>query len=394
MGRGTWRPGKRTVLRLGDRGLPVTWLQERLKALAYDVEIDGIYGYLTEDCVSSLQREFGLRVDGIAGPQVFELLQDRDIQEKAPRWQVWGAVHGGCSWQQLERQSYGDVWQKLMGIFLYCFRVGENGDVAGDFPTAAVSDPSLAGIRLVPVISNYNQDSYDQPALETLLRKRQLLRRFQEAARKLLASARVDGIALDLQGVGMGYGRRFAALAAGVRKLAGRYGKRMYMMLTPADAQRVLPRFVEARLWKLPDRVVFQAPWERVVGEPGPSMGYGWLQKELKDVCRYLPAWKLLVTLPVNGIAWHVGEDRDYKYLSYDEARRLAYLKQAAVRWDNLDKTSYYDFSDEKGRYRVWFENKDSLKSKLDWLQGQRVAGVVISPLGSEDIRIWDGLER
>ena len=39
-------------------------------------------------------------------------------------------------------------------------------------------------------------------------------------------------------------------------------------------------------------------------------------------------------------------------------------------------------------------ENKDSLKSKLDWLQGQRVAGVVISPLGSEDIRIWDGLER
>ena len=102
----------------------------------------------------------------------------------------------------------------------------------------------------------------------------------------------------------MGYGRRFAALAAGVRKLAGRYGKRMYMMLTPADAQRVLPRFVEARLWKLPDRVVFQAPWERVVGEPGPRWGYGWLQKELKDVCRYLPAWKLLVTLPVNGIAW------------------------------------------------------------------------------------------
>ena len=130
---------------------------------------------------------------------------------------------------------------KTDGYIPHCFRVGENGDVAGDFPTAAVSDSSLAGIRLVPVISNYNQDSYDQPALETLLRKRQLLRRFQEAARKLLASARVDGIALDLQGVGMGYGRRFAALAAGVRKLAGRYGKRMYMMLTPADAQRYCP---------------------------------------------------------------------------------------------------------------------------------------------------------
>ncbi|NLY30363.1 MAG: hypothetical protein GX047_07000 [Firmicutes bacterium] len=394
MGQRIWRPGKRTVLRLGDKGLPVIWLQERLKSLAYEVEVDGVYGYLTEDCVCSLQREYGLRVDGIAGPQVLELLHDKDIQAGTPRCQVWGAVHGGRFWQQLERKSYADARQKLTGMFLYCFRVSENGDVVGELPKAAASDPPLDGMRLIPVISNYNQDLYDEPALEALLKRRDLLRRFQELARRLLANPRLDGIALDLQGVGMGYGRRFAALAAGVRKLADTHGKGMYMVLIPADEKRVLPRIIETSLWKLPDRVIFQAPWEQVVGEPGPRMGYQWLQKELARVCRHLPAWKLMVSLPGNGIAWYVGENQEYNYLSYDEARKLAYLKQATIRWDGLEKISYYDFADEKGRCRVWFENKDSLKWKLDWLKGQHVTGIVISPLGCEDTRIWEEISR
>ena len=394
MGQRIWRPGKRTVLRLGDKGLPVIWLQERLKSLAYDVEIDGVYGYLTEDCVCSLQGEYGRRVDGIEGPQVFELLQDKEIEEKAPRCQVWGAVHGGGFWQQLERKSYEDVRQKLTGMLLYCFRVGENGEVVGELPKAAVSDPPLAGIRLVPVISNFNQDLYDEPALEELLKRRDLVRRFQELTRKLLANPRLGGIALDLQGVGMGYGRRFAALAAGVRKLADVYGKWMYMVLVPANDRRVLPRVIESRLWRLPDRVILQASWEQVVREPGPRMGYQRLKKELPCVCRHLPAWKLMVVLPVNGIAWYVGEKQEYNYLSYDEARKLAYLKQAAIRWDSLEKVSYYDFADKKGRCRVWFDNKDSLRWKLNWLKEQHVTGIVITPLGCEDTRIWEEVGR
>ncbi|NLA58496.1 MAG: hypothetical protein GX855_06315 [Firmicutes bacterium] len=394
MGQGNWRPGKRTVLRLGDKGVPVLWLQERLQSLAYDVEIDGVYGYLTEDCVCSLQRDYGLKVDGIAGPQVFALLQDKDIREKAPRCQVWGAVHSGSFWQQLERKPYQDARQKLTGILLYCFRVGQNGEVMGELPKAAAADPALAGLRLIPVISNYSQDLYDELALEALLKRRDLLRRFRDLVRKVLANPRLGGIALDLQGVGMGYGRRFAALVAGARKLADMYGKRMYVILVPSDDKRVLPRVVETGLWKLPDRVIFQAPSELVVGEPGPRMGYQWLQKEFARVSRHLPAWRLLVMLPGNGIVWSVGENQEYSYLSYDEARRLAYVKQATIRWDSLEKVSYYDFTDEKGRCRVWFDNKDSFKWKLDWLKRQHITGIVITPLGCEDIRIWEEVDR
>ena len=74
------RPGRLIILKLGDKGLPVIWLQERLHSLGYDVgAIDGIYGFLTEECVRSLERDFGLAVDGMAGPRVINLLQDSEI---------------------------------------------------------------------------------------------------------------------------------------------------------------------------------------------------------------------------------------------------------------------------------------------------------------------------
>jgi spore germination protein YaaH len=65
---------KRT-LRLGTRGHDVASLQEKLLRLGYYTgEIDGIYGILTKDAVRDLQKAHRLRVDGIAGKEVFALV--------------------------------------------------------------------------------------------------------------------------------------------------------------------------------------------------------------------------------------------------------------------------------------------------------------------------------
>jgi len=68
------RPWRR-VLRLGDRGPRVVELQRALARLGlYPASPDGVFGYLTQDAVERLQKEFGLRVDGVAGPMVARLL--------------------------------------------------------------------------------------------------------------------------------------------------------------------------------------------------------------------------------------------------------------------------------------------------------------------------------
>lgn len=67
--------GDRNLSR-GSRGAEVTELQKRLQMIGYVVgPIDGIFGAQTEAGVRLFQKERGLTVDGIAGPQTIGLLK-------------------------------------------------------------------------------------------------------------------------------------------------------------------------------------------------------------------------------------------------------------------------------------------------------------------------------
>ncbi len=56
------------LLRRGDRGNDVKALQRALRAIGYDLEIDGIFGRITLECVKSFQATNGLDRDGVVGP--------------------------------------------------------------------------------------------------------------------------------------------------------------------------------------------------------------------------------------------------------------------------------------------------------------------------------------
>src|SRR5690606_25498801 len=56
-------------------GKDVVELQERLKTIGYDPgQIDGVYGPATETAISNFQRDEGLTVDGVVGPETWMAL--------------------------------------------------------------------------------------------------------------------------------------------------------------------------------------------------------------------------------------------------------------------------------------------------------------------------------
>jgi 3D (Asp-Asp-Asp) domain-containing protein len=58
------------ILRRGDIGIHVAKIQSQLKQAGnYAGSVDGIYGSGTESAVKSFQKEEGLKVDGVVGPQ-------------------------------------------------------------------------------------------------------------------------------------------------------------------------------------------------------------------------------------------------------------------------------------------------------------------------------------
>lgn len=63
------------VIRIGSKGQYVAAVQRQLQSLGYSMgAIDGIYGGQTEKAVQTFQREHGIEVDGIIGPQTQEAL--------------------------------------------------------------------------------------------------------------------------------------------------------------------------------------------------------------------------------------------------------------------------------------------------------------------------------
>lgn len=64
----------------GDRGSAVRELQRALRELEYDLEIDGIFGPITENCVKSFQGTHGLVQDGIVGPLTWAALGGEVIE--------------------------------------------------------------------------------------------------------------------------------------------------------------------------------------------------------------------------------------------------------------------------------------------------------------------------
>jgi peptidoglycan hydrolase-like protein with peptidoglycan-binding domain len=63
------------VLRVGSTGLPVRRLQSRMSAVGFDTGgVDGRFGAKTEAAVRKLQQDFHLSVDGVVGPQTWNVV--------------------------------------------------------------------------------------------------------------------------------------------------------------------------------------------------------------------------------------------------------------------------------------------------------------------------------
>ncbi|WP_026691557.1 peptidoglycan-binding protein [Alteribacter aurantiacus] len=77
-GSGDWITFNGT-LRSGSRGASVSALQDALNSLGYSAGNQGIFGPATESAVRSFQRDSGIGVDGIAGPQTYSALNNETV---------------------------------------------------------------------------------------------------------------------------------------------------------------------------------------------------------------------------------------------------------------------------------------------------------------------------
>lgn len=135
------------------------------------------------------------------------------------------------------------------------------------------------------------------------------------------------------------------------------------------------------------DHIVLESALPVAAKEPGPVAAITRVETMLKEVISLIPAEKIILAVSTGGHHWsRTGLPSP---LSHGDVLELAANQGASVKWDADSKTPYFQYG---GGSEVWFENRYSVKYKVDLVQEYNLGGLALRDLGQEDSAIWPTL--
>lgn len=423
------------VLKLGMQGPDVAALQKLLADLGFDPgPPDGEFGWLTYEALREFQRAMRLQVDGVAGKQVFALLQDgnrlptRRVHIVAPgetpnrilrryglRPEALYAYNSSRSLKRLyegqeiilperlviaymaggDRSLKSLLWHHrfLSGVAGLWLQLGERQELVGSIPEPVAEAARERDLFLLPVLTNLGEGGYEGRLFRRAVGRRGPRQKLIGQLRKALGGA--HGLILDFRGLALGDVSSIASLLDGLMPL--RRQLLLFLTLAARDLGRPWRGMFGDDYWALAQKVdglILRFDDElKAPSRPGPIIDDGRLREVLARVLEAVPAWKVILRLPAYGWQW---TGRPLKRLGL----------WPALAWENPEPVPYHqalslaqehgwgdgggrvDYGQENPR-RVWIETVKTMAAKASLVNKYNLAGIAVFAMGLEDPRIW-----
>lgn len=126
--------------------------------------------------------------------------------------------------------------------------------------------------------------------------------------------------------------------------------------------------------------------------DAGPIADIRWVEKNLNYALQFIPKNKLYLGIAAYGYDW---SSKGVDSLEYSAVTALAARYHSPILWDTPSKSPHFSYITEDGiSHQVWYENKDSLKYKLELVNKYDLAGAALWKLGEEDPASWSVLRE
>jgi spore germination protein YaaH len=135
---------------------------------------------------------------------------------------------------------------------------------------------------------------------------------------------------------------------------------------------------------------------------PGPQAGLPWTREVVDYFLRFVPAEKLSLGVPTQGLHWFTREDNTIperarswaETVSWTWGSGLAERSAARLQWDETQGVTY-GFYESGGTFEwLFLEDVRSFRAKLGLIRDKRLRGFSAWVLGPEDERIWGELGK
>lgn len=267
-----------------------------------------------------------------------------------------------------------------------------------------IKDIHDKGIKIVPFLSNHWDRDLGVAALEN---KELLVEQIVRAINKY----KLDGVNIDLENITVEHKNDYTELIRLLRKkLSPDKELSIAVLANPNGYTNSWHGLYDyEKLVKYCDYILVMAYDEHYQGKnsvPGPVASYSFVENSIKYLLRRnVEPNKIVLGMPFYGRLWN-DSDTEIRGNSVTQqtAENLAKKYNEDIIFDTNKKSPVVKFTITKdgvqstvggqkltpGNYEVWFENKDSIKFKLDLVNKYNLKGVASWKLGQENSELWD----
>lgn len=296
----------------------------------------------------------------------------------------------------LGSQSYDSLIinsNSLTGIAPWSWGLSSYGSLTADFDNNEMAKAlQFAGnqqLETYALIHNLFQGSFDSNIISTMLNNKLACDLAIEEISTTLQQWEMSGINLDLENVPA---KDRNALTEFVKQLSNelRANGLKVTMAVPAKtnddpANTWSAAYDYAKLGEYVDQLIIMAYDQHYRSGPaGPIASVQWIEEVIQYTLSQVPAAKVVLGIPNYGYDWPKAGIAEG--LTYNQTMRLAASEGANIQWHSDHKVPYFSYGNE---HEVWFENKYSIRYKLELADEYNLQGIALWRLGQEDPGIW-----
>jgi cellulose synthase/poly-beta-1,6-N-acetylglucosamine synthase-like glycosyltransferase/peptidoglycan/xylan/chitin deacetylase (PgdA/CDA1 family)/spore germination protein YaaH len=266
-----------------------------------------------------------------------------------------------------------------------------SGQLSSDPDPRLLEIAAAQGLIVLPVLNNLAGDSWQPEAVEGLLNGSAEARtRFIEKFLDQIVQLKVGGVLLDWQDLDPAYQPQITAFISSFSAAFHARQKEVWLSI-PLDSS--LKAFDLNALSPQIDRFVAQMHDETSErDEPGPIASQDWFDGWLRTLLDFGEPSQWVVSLGSYGYAWTEGKSKAEE-IGFIQALGLA--RAAEIKDLPLEGPSYnphFSYLDSQTRHTVWFLDAITFLNQARFALQQKVGGLAINRLGTEDPHLWSAL--
>lgn len=297
----------------------------------------------------------------------------------------WGA--DTSSFNSMSQNT--DVLKTIAPFWATLQNDGTITDRGGNDHASVVKYAHQNNISALLLVNNAKQDGDDVP-IHTLLASQSLRAKAIDSLETYIKKYNLDGVNIDFE---MVPAQDRDNLSAFMRELSARLKPQGYTISIDVfpkqdETNDVAVAYDYAQLAKYADKIMIMTydnhgAWS----DAGPIADVRWVENTLKYALQFIPKNKIYLGIASYGYDW---SSKGVESLEYGPIMNLVQKFNAPIIWDEQSQSPHFSYTGPDGvKHQVWYENRESLKYKLNLVNKYDIAGAALWKLGEEDPGYW-----